>query len=65
MGNRPNLDHLARMLRENHRLKQNIDYCWLYKYDELHILCHAVYKDVILEMARKQQVPVKTIQTFS
>lgn len=40
------LEQVIRVLRE-HRIKNGVDYAFVFKNKRLHVLCHRVYKDSI------------------
>jgi len=50
----------VRHLRDEHRLKVNVDYCWMFKQDELHILCNEVWDDMLREHFGNQAVIITT-----
>lgn len=52
------MDALKEDLRDNHRLKFNVDYSWTVKYGEIRIMCHNLFKDTISEVAKHHGVVV-------
>jgi hypothetical protein len=51
-------------LREEFRLKLNVDYSYTKKYNELHILCNKVYADTIREEAFKFSIPITCFHCY-
>lgn len=64
---KPVTDNIAKFvyaLREEHRVKLHVDYTYTYKHQELRILCHHVWKDLIIEYAKKHGVTILDIYTY-
>lgn len=51
-------------LRDEFRLKLNVDYAMTRKYDELHILCDMVYAETINEVAEKRGIKIDSLHTY-
>lgn len=58
------LNMMVGNLREEHRLKQNIDYAFTYKYEQLHVVCQEVYEDLIREACAKHSFQVISLHTY-
>lgn len=59
------LNLMAGHLRQEYRIKQNVDYSFTYKYGQLHVLCQEVYADAIREACAKYSFQVTSLQTYS
>lgn len=55
---------MVEKLRDEQRIKLGVDYTYTYKYGELHILCHAVYRETIEKYAADHNLPITTIHTY-
>lgn len=58
---------LARMveqLRQDHRLKQNVDYAYTLKYGCLHIMCSSVYDELLRQACKRHALNVISILTY-
>jgi hypothetical protein len=51
-------------LREERRLKENIDYSLTLKYGYLHVLCAGVYREAIVEVAARFGLEMSGIYTY-
>ena len=58
------MDEFVNELREEYRLKLNIDYAMTKKYGELHILCAKVYEETIREMSDKLGIKITSLHTY-
>ncbi len=53
-----------RAMREEHRLKLNVDYSYTIKYEELRILCAEVFKEAITEYADRFGIKIVSFHTY-
>ena len=51
-------------LRDEFRLKLNIDYAMTQKFGELHILCDKVYEVTIAEVAEQKGIKIDSLHTY-
>lgn len=51
-------------LRNEFRLKLNVDYSYTYKYNKLYIMCDEVFRERIEEEAGKFGVKIEKILTY-
>jgi len=51
-------------LREEWRLKRNVDYAFTYKYGNIHLLCCDVFKETICEEAKKHGFTFDSVATY-
>lgn len=58
------LEVFAVHLRNDFRLKLNLDWSYTFKYDKLHVLCDAVYQERIQEEADKFGITVAGFLTY-
>lgn len=56
-------ERFVTLLRES-RIKYVTDYAFVGKYDEFHILCHHVWKEAILEVAKTVGLTITSIHTY-
>jgi hypothetical protein len=49
---------------EGCRLKDNVDYAIIVKYNEIHILCPKVYEDLIREVVAKYNLQINSMHTY-
>lgn len=47
------------------RIKLNTDYAFTVKYGKVHVLCGAVYEDLIRETFGEYSVPIETLHTYN
>lgn len=52
-------------LRNEFSLKENTDYAYTYKYNNLHILCNEVWIPTIQEEAKKFNIEITRFHTYS
>lgn len=57
------IDKLVEALYEQ-RVKKGTDYSYVYKYGQLQVICCEVFKESILEEARKADVKIDHIFTY-
>ena len=50
-------------LRDENRMKVNLDYNWIYSHGEVHILVREVYKNSVREGFERFGVPITSLQT--
>lgn len=58
------LEQFWEMLRNDFRLKLNVDYSYTFKYNELHILASKYFKDEIEEQAVKHNIQITSIHVY-
>ncbi len=58
------MEEFVNELREEYRLKLNIDYAMTRKYGELHILCNKVYEESIREVSEKLGIKITSLHTY-
>lgn len=60
-------ERLAKMvdqLRQEHRLKQNVDYAYTLKYGCLHIMCSSVYDELLRQACVQHSLEVLSLHTY-
>jgi hypothetical protein len=58
------LTALSQRLREDYRLKENVDYAFTLKYDEVTLLCTQVYLERIVEIAAQHGITFTRTFTY-
>jgi len=58
------LDELKEHLREEHRLKFGVDYCWIWKYNRLSILSDDVWAPLLRESVVLLDIPWTSIRFY-
>lgn len=64
MGSAQRLAWMVEELRQEHRLKQNVDYAFTVKYSGLNIMCSSVYEETIRQACAKQSLDVVCLFTY-
>jgi len=52
------------MLRDEHRIKPNVDYAVAHKFGELRIYCNELFRDTIVATARERGITITSIETW-
>lgn len=64
MGTAQRLDTMVDELRQEHRLKQNVDYAYTLKYGCLNFMCSSVYEEVLRQVSAKHSLQVLSMFTY-
>lgn len=57
-------EELVLRMRQEDRLKPNCDYSWIFKYNELTITCHEVYKPILEQYLAEANITVTRWFTY-
>ena len=58
------MENFINELRDEFRLKLNVDYAMTRKYGELHILCAKAFAGNIKEVAEKRSIKIDSLHTY-
>lgn len=58
------LEQLKFALRSDHRVKENVDYAIVFKYDKYHLVCGTVWLDAIVALAEHYDIRFATVHTY-
>lgn len=58
-----NLVKFKATLRNEHRLKQNIDYAYLYSKDTFQVVCSEVYRETVESVAKECGIVITNVFT--
>jgi hypothetical protein len=59
------LEQLKFALRSDHRVKENVDYAIVFKYDKYHLVCATVWHRAIQDLADHYDIRFATVHTYT